>query len=98
MPGVRLVFFVRMTRSFQRKGFQMKNHTVFAKTAVAALLSLPLVLGGCATTKSVDEAKAAAAHAQATADEALAAAKAANDKADAANEKADRMFHKSLKK
>jgi hypothetical protein len=76
----------------------MKIQAVICKSAVAALLSLPLMLGGCATTKSVDEAKSMAAKAQSTADEALASAKSANEKADAANEKADRMFHKSLKK
>ena len=75
----------------------MKSHLI-AKSAVVALISLPLMLGGCATNKSVDEAKAMASKAQSTADEALATAKAADEKATAANEKADRMFHKSLKK
>ena len=68
------------------------------KGALLALLALPLSLGACATTKSVDEAKAMAQKAQATADQALAEAKAASDKADAASEKVDRAFHKSLKK
>jgi outer membrane lipoprotein-sorting protein len=75
----------------------MKSHLI-AKSAALVLISLPLMLGGCASTKAVDEAKAAAAKAQSTADEALATAKAADEKATAANEKADRMFHKSLKK
>lgn len=70
----------------------------FQKALIVALLTAPLALGGCATTKSVDEAKAMAQRAQSTADQALAAAKAANDKADAANEKADRMYNRSLKK
>ena len=70
-----------------------------------AALTLPLMLGACATTQDVNDAKAAAAKAQSTADQALAAAKAASDKADAASAKADAtsarmdaMFNKSLKK
>ena len=67
---------------------------ILRKGAALAVLSLPLMLGACATTQSVDEANAAAARAQSTADQALAEAKAASAKADAANEKADRMFQK----
>ena len=76
----------------------MNSIAYLRKGAILALLSLPLSLGACATTKSVDEAKAMAQKAQATADQALAEAKAANDKSDATSEKVDRMFNKSLKK
>jgi len=76
----------------------MNSIAYLRKGAILGLLALPLSLGACATTKSVDEAKAAAAKAQSTADQALAEAKAANDKADATSEKVDRMFNKSLKK
>jgi Alanine-zipper, major outer membrane lipoprotein len=84
--------------TFEEKGFPMNSKALLHKGAMAALLVLPLSLGACATTKSVDEAKTMAQQAQATADQALAEAKAASAKADAANEKADRMFHKGLKK
>jgi murein lipoprotein len=83
---------------FEEKRFLMNSMAILHKGALAALLVLPLSLGACATTKSVDEVRAMAEKAQATADQALAEAKAASDKADAANEKADRMFHKGLKK
>ena len=83
----------------------MKSPKFLTKSAVFAALTLPLMLGACASTQDVQDAKSAAAHAQATADQALAAAKAANDKADQANAKADAvsakmdaMFNKSLKK
>ena len=65
--------------------------TLIHKSALLAALALPLMLGACATTESVDAASAAAAKAQATADQALAAANAASAKADA-------MYQKSLKK
>ena len=83
----------------------MRSIALLHKSAILAALSLPLMLGACATTQSVDEAKAAAAKAQATADQALAAANAASAKADAAkaaaddaSAKADRMFQKGQRK
>lgn len=83
---------------FEKKGYPMNAIALLRRSALVALLGLPLALGACATTKSVDEAKAMAQKAQATADQALAEAKAASEKADAASEKADRMFQRSLKK
>ena len=87
------------------RGFAMKSPAILRKGAVLAVLALPLTLGACATTQSVEDAKAAAAKAQSTADQALAEAKAASAKADeaaakadAASAKADAMFNKSLKK
>ena len=83
----------------------MKSRIFLRKSAILAALTLPLMLGACATTQSVDDAKAAAAKAQSTADQALAEARAASAKADQANvkadavsAKADAMFNKSLKK
>ena len=83
----------------------MKSPTLLHKSAILAALTLPLMLGACATTQAVDDAKAAAARAQSTADQALAEAKAASAKADSASAKADAvsakadaMFNKSLKK
>ena len=79
----------------------MKPTIFLRRGAALAVLALPLLLGACATTQSVDDANAAAARAQTTADQALAEAKAASAKADAAaakadaaSEKADRMFQK----
>ena len=83
----------------------MKSPRLLSKGAILAALTLPLMLGACATTQDVNDAKAAAAKAQSTADQALAAANAASAKADQASAKADAvsaradaMFNKSLKK
>jgi len=76
----------------------MRSSKLLQSSAILAALTLPLMLGACATTQSVDDAKAAAAKAQATADQALATAQAASAKADAASAKADEMYQKSLRK
>lgn len=68
------------------------------KGLVIAMTSAPLLLGACASTKSVDEAKAMAQRAQATADQALTEARAADGKVNALSDRVDRMYQHSLRK
>jgi len=71
---------------------------MFSKTLMAGAAAGALLLSGCATTASVDEAKQMATKAQQTADMALKKADTANQCCADNSAKLDKMFKKSMYK
>jgi hypothetical protein len=78
----------KFIQAFSSGGCSMRN--LVTKSSLVVLAAGALALGGCATTKSVQQAQATADQALSTAQSAQSSAQNAQDSADAANAAAQR--------